>query len=76
MNLVTGIELSGVPSDPTLDFRLDLRGGGRVIGKLPAKHGYVVWAWALEIVGSGGMVDLQDLLPDAAWAAFVPEADG
>lgn len=76
MNLVTEIELAGGGPDPTLDFKLTLRAGGRVVGKLPAKHGPIVWAWALEVVGGGGMVDLSDLLPDAAYAVFIPDPNG
>lgn len=77
MNPVTAIELTGRGDlDPTLDFKLTLRGGGRVVGKLPRKYGLLVWDWALEVTGAGGMVDLTDLLPDTTWAVYIPPPDG
>ena len=71
------IEIAGGGPDPSsLDFALEIKTGGRVVGKIPAKYGLFVWSWALEVVGAGGTVDLSDLLPDATYAVFIPDPNG
>lgn len=76
MKVVTGIELveKGEPY-PSVRFTLQLRDGGKVVGRLPGADP-VVWCWAVEIVEAGGWVHLSDLLPDVSWASYIPAPNG